>query len=72
MPFDLQTEKSTVTKSLARRLEELELRLLPEMRTEPLVVQIVYFSPDGSTEDVERVTITNPGPRLPYGKRRHE
>ena len=59
-----------MTKSLSRRLEELELQLLPEPENEPLVVQIVYFSPDGSTEDGERFVITNPGPRVPRGKRR--
>ena len=59
-----------MTKSLARRLEELESQLRPEKDDGPLVVQIVYFSPDGSTEDGERFIIANPGPRVPYGKRR--
>lgn len=59
-----------MTRSLARRLEELESQLLPETESEPIVVQIVYFSPDGSTEDGERFIITNPGSRVPYGKRR--
>ncbi|SPE42348.1 hypothetical protein SBA3_520029 [Candidatus Sulfopaludibacter sp. SbA3] len=65
----LQEEKSEVNKrNLARRLEELKSRLLPEMPTEPLVVQIVYVSPDGTSEDGERITITNPGPRVPCGR----
>jgi hypothetical protein len=54
----------------ARRLEELKFKLLPELPTEPIVVQIVYVSPDGSSEDGEKFTITNPGARFPRGKQR--
>ena len=59
-----------ISKTLARRLEELESQLLPEPENEPIIVQIVYVSPDGSSEDGERYTITNAGPRSPDGKRR--
>ena len=58
------------SKNLARRLKSLEDQLLLDQPSEPIVIQIVYFSPDGSTEDGERFIITNPGPRVPYGKRR--
>ena len=57
-------------KSLARRLKSLEDQLLSEQPSEPIAVQVVYFSPDGSTEDGERFIITDPGPRVPHGKRR--
>ena len=59
-----------INKTLSRRLEELESQLLPEPTTEPIVIQIVYVSPDGSTEDGEKFTIQNPGPRPLHGKRR--
>jgi hypothetical protein len=59
-----------IGRSLTRRLQELELQLLPDQPSEPLIVQIVYVSPDGSSEDGERFIITNPGSRVPHGKRR--
>jgi hypothetical protein len=59
-----------ISKSLSRRLEELESQLLPEPETEPIVIQIVYVSPDGSSEDGPTFTIQNPGPMGPGGKRR--
>ncbi len=57
-------------KNLARRLKSLEDQLLPEQPNEPIVIQIVYVSPDGSSEDGERFTITNPAPRVQDRKRR--
>jgi hypothetical protein len=59
-------------KSLARRLKSLEDQLLSEQPSEPIAVQIVYVSPDGSSEDGERFIVTNPGSRVPYGKRFRE
>ncbi len=51
-----------ISKTLNRRLGELESRLLPEAEWEPIVVRIVYVTPDGSSDDGERFTITIPGP----------
>ena len=51
------------SKNLARRLKSLEDQILLEQPSEPIVIQIVYVSSDGSTEDGERFIIANPGPR---------
>ena len=48
-----------IRRNLTRRLEELEARIA--LAAEPLIVQIIYFSPDGSEEDGERFTIPGAG-----------
>jgi hypothetical protein len=42
-------ELDVIRRNLTRRLEELEARIAPD--TEPLMIQIVYVSPDGSEEN---------------------
>jgi hypothetical protein len=46
-----------ISKSLTRRLEDLESRLLPA--TEMLVIQIVFVASDRSVSDGPRFTIPN-------------
>ncbi len=58
------------SKNLAGRLRYLESQLLPKPATDQFVVQIVYVSPDGTSEDGEKITITNPYRQLPYRKLR--
>jgi len=57
-----------ISKNLSRRLERLEDRLLPVLE-EPLVIQIISFSPDGRRVDsgIEFKVQTVP---KPFKKRR--
>jgi len=48
-----------ITRNLARRLERLEIRLLPA--GEPLVIQVHFVSPEGSRVDGPRFTIPRAG-----------
>jgi len=44
-----------ISKSLTRRLKDLEARIAPA--AEPLIIQITYVSPDGSEEDGPRIEV---------------
>jgi len=57
-----------ISKNLARRLERLEDSLLPVLE-EPLVIRIIYVSPDGQREDTGIEFKVPAGPR-PFKKRR--
>ena len=50
-----------IGRSLTRRLERLETRLLPA--GEPLVIQVHFVSPDGSRVDGPRCTVPRAGGR---------
>jgi len=47
-----------IARNLIRRLEELEARTAPA--AEPLIIQIVYVSADGSEEDGPRIEVPVP------------
>ena len=49
------------TRTLSKRLERLETRMMPT--DEPLVVQIQFVSPDGSVEDGPRISVPGAGGR---------
>ena len=51
-----------ISRNLARRLEMLESRYVPD--GEPLVIQVRFVSPDGSGVDGPRLTIPRVGERL--------
>jgi hypothetical protein len=54
-----------IGRNLMRRIEALETRIAPA--TEPLIVQIMYVTPDGSEEDADRFELPMP---LAYGNLR--
>ena len=50
-----------ISRRLAARLEQLESRFLPA--GEPIVIQVIYFSPDGRPKEGPRYTLPgNPKP----------
>jgi hypothetical protein len=51
-----------ISRSLSKRVQKLEARLIPA--GEPMVIQIQYVSPDGSVEEGPRYTIGGP-PQTP-------
>ncbi|MGO9232073.1 MAG: hypothetical protein ACLQKA_22995 [Bryobacteraceae bacterium] len=58
-----------ISRNLTRRLEELEARLAPT--AEPVIVEIVYVSADGTEEVESRVEVsTSTGPT--WLRRLHE
>jgi hypothetical protein len=49
-----------ISRTLARRLEQLETRLKPG--AEPVIIQFVWVSSDGSREDGPTFSVPNCGP----------
>ena len=49
------------SRTLSKRLERLETRMVPA--GEPLVIQIEFVSPDGSVEEGPRITVQGAGGR---------
>jgi hypothetical protein len=47
-----------INRSLSKRVQKLEARLIPT--DEPMVIQIVYVSPNGSVRDGPRYVIRSP------------
>ena len=47
-----------ICRNLTRRLEALETRIAPA--NEPLIVQLMYVTPDGSEEDADRFELPMP------------
>lgn len=59
-----------ISRSLTRRLEELEARTAPE--AEPVIAEVLYVSPDGTEElgyRVELPTRKASGPTWPWMRR---
>jgi hypothetical protein len=50
------------SRTLSKRLERLETRMMPA--SEPLVLEIQFVSADGSVEDGPRFVVPSPGVRL--------
>jgi hypothetical protein len=53
-------EVAVTQRNLTRRLEELEKRVRPVTEEEPLIVNLMYVSPDGTSELAEQFIIPMP------------
>ena len=49
------------SRTLSKRLERLETRMMPA--GEPVVIQVQYVSPDGSVRDGPRISVSGAGGR---------